>query len=49
MIYTAAVAGFLLICVGLGSQRWVRFDREWVAAALALAMVAAQFALLMTQ
>jgi hypothetical protein len=47
--YTTLVMLFLLACVAVGARGGARASRPWVAAALAAAMVVAQFTVLMTK
>jgi hypothetical protein len=49
MTYAALAILFVLVCAGLGARFGARAERTWVAASLALLIVAAQFALLMAR
>jgi len=49
MKYAALTVLFLIVCTSFGLRGGSRAGSMWSAAVLALAMVAAQFALLMSQ
>ena len=48
MTYTALAVLLFVLCAGLGAMGGSRVARPWVAATFAAAMVAAQFALLVS-